>query len=163
MIVGGEAIRDEILEQLRARGFVFKYMVHEPTPTSQDSARVRGTKIEQGVKALILRGRNSGKNYQFNLPSHLKLDMKAVAEIVQEKCDFEDPKVIFERFGLVIGGVPPFGHLFGIECFFDEGIALSEQSAFNCGLTTESIVMGTKDLIDLVKPKMARFCLRVSI
>lgn len=154
---GGENIRNEIIHQLHKRKMDFDHKVHEATPTSEDSAKVRGTKMEEGVKALILRGKNTKKNYQFNIPSNLKVDMKAVADLVGEKCEFEDPAVILERFGLQIGGVPPFGNLLNIENFYDEQIAVQEKAAFNCGLLTESIVMKAKDLVALVDPKMGKF------
>ncbi len=154
---GGENIRGEIIRLLKDKDMEYKHLVHEATPTSEDSARVRGTKLEEGVKSILLKGKNSKKNYQFNIPSHLKLDMKAVAEAVGEKCEFEDPAVIEERFGLIIGGVPPFGTLLNLETFFDEEIKKGAQVAFNCGLRTESIVMNTKDLIQLVDPKWGCF------
>ena len=154
---GGENIRNEIIRLLRADEVDFQHMVHEPTPTSEDSARVRQSQIEEGIKALILRGKNSKKNYQFNIPSHLKLDMKAVAELTGEKCEFEDPEVIKERFGLIIGGVPPFGSLLNLETFYDERIRDYARAAFNCGLQTESIVMKSADLIQQVQPKFGRF------
>jgi nondiscriminating aspartyl-tRNA synthetase len=154
---GAENIRNEIVRLLKEHDMSFEHKIHEPTPTSEDSARVRGTALEEGVKALILRGKQSKKNYQFNLPAHLKVDMKRVAELVQEKCEFEDPAVIQERFGLVIGGVPPFGSLLNLETFYDDQISLNPRVAFNCGMQTESIVMNTADLITLVEPKVARF------
>lgn len=154
---GGENLRNEIIHQLHARKIDFDHRVHEPTPTSEDSARVRQIKMEEGVKALILRGKSSKKNYQFNIPAHLKIDMKAVAEAVGEKCEFEDPAVILERFGLQIGGIPPFGNLLNLETFYDEQIAKQERAAFNCGLTTESIIMKSKDLLSLIDPKLGRF------
>lgn len=154
---GGENIRNEIIHQLHEKKIDFDHRVHEPTPTSEDSARVRQIKMEEGVKALILRGKTTKKNYQFNIPSHLKVDMKAVAEIVGEKCEFEDPTVIQERFGLQIGGVPPFGNLLNLDNYYDEEIAKQERAAFNCGLTTESIIMKSKDLLALVEPKLGRF------
>ena len=156
---GGENIRGEIIRLINVKHYGYVYLVHEATPTSEDSARVRGTKPEEGVKAIILRGKNSKKNYQFNLPGHAKLDMKAVATIVGEKCEFEDPLVIKERFGLEIGGVPPFGNLFNIDTYYDESILSNVQSAFNCGLKTESIIMSAKDLIDLAQPKIGRFAI----
>jgi nondiscriminating aspartyl-tRNA synthetase len=154
---GGENIRNEIIHLLKDRDMPFKHLVHEPTPTSEDSARVRGTKMEEGVKSLIVRGKNSKKNYQFNIPSHLKLDMKAVAECVGEKCEFEDPEVIRERYGLIIGGVPPCGQLLNMDTFFDESIKKLHTVAFNCGLPSESIVMQGKDLITIVQPKFGQF------
>ncbi len=155
---GGENIRNEIIHLLRKNDMEFKHITHETTPTSEDSARVRGTKLEEGVKSLILRGKNSKKNYQFNIPSHLKLDTKAVAEVVGEKCEFEDPEVIKERFGLIIGGVPPFGPLLNLETFFDNSLQNLEQVAFNCGMPTESLIMKGKDLITLVQPQFGSFC-----
>jgi len=154
---GGESVRNEIIRLLKHHDLPYNHLVHEETPTSEDSARVRGTRMEEGVKSIILRGKNSKKNYHFNLPSHLKLDMKVVTEQTGEKCDFESPEIIKERFGLIIGGVPPFGNLLNLETFFDEKIAQLETVAFNCGLRTESIVMKGKDLIALVQPKFGRF------
>lgn len=154
---GGENIRNEIIHLLKEHDMPFDHLIHEATPTSEDSARVRGVRLEEGIKALILRGKNTKKNYQFNIPSHLKLDMKAACEAVGEKCEFENPEVIKERFGLQIGGIPPFGSLLNLETFFDEGILESEHIHFNCGLLTESITMRAEDLVKLVQPKMGKF------
>ncbi|EFB41023.1 aspartate--tRNA(Asn) ligase [Parachlamydia acanthamoebae] len=154
---GEESIRNEIIRLIKQADLAFQHVQHEVTPTSEDSARVRGTKLEEGVKSIIVKGKSSKKNYQLNIPSHLKLDMKAVAELVGEKCEFEDPVVIKERFGLIIGGVPPFGNLLNVDTFYDEKLKEAERVAFNCGLTTESIIMQGKDLLSLVQPKMGRF------
>jgi nondiscriminating aspartyl-tRNA synthetase len=154
---GGENIKGEIIHLLKEHEMQFEHLTHIETPTSEDSARVRGTRLEEGVKSIILKGKNSKRNYHVNIPSHLKLDMKAIAEAVGEKCEFEDPEIIQERFGLLIGGVPPFGQLLNLETFFDEKIAQNEKVAFNCGLRTESIIMKSKDLIALVQPKLGSF------
>lgn len=157
LFFGSENIRNEIIRLIKHHEMEFQHVTHEATPTSEDSARVRGTLLEEGVKSLILRGKNSKKNYHINIPSHLKLDMKAVAEAVGEKCEFEDPEIIKERFGLIIGGVPPFGPLLNLDTFFDEKVPAYERSAFNCGMLTESIIMKSKDLMALVQPKVGRF------
>ena len=75
--------------------------------------------------------------------------MKAVAEAVGEKCEFEDPAVIKERFRPHIGGVPPFGNLLNLDNYFDEQSYKTEQAAFNCGLSTESIIINSKELLSL--------------
>lgn len=154
---GAENIRNEIIHQLRSKNIEFEHKTHEPTPTSEDSARVRGIKMEEGIKALILKGKNSKKNYQFNIPAHLKVDMKAVAQIVGEKCEFENPAIILERFGLQVGGVPPFGNLLNLDNYFDEDIFSEPNAAFNCGLATESIIMQSKDLLQIADPKLGKF------
>jgi nondiscriminating aspartyl-tRNA synthetase len=154
---GEQGVRNEIMRLLKKGEFEFRHVVHEAAPTSEDSARVRGTKLEEGVKSIILRGKSSKKNYHFNIPANLKLDMKAVAEAAGEKCEFEEPENIMKRFGLPTGGVPPFGNLIDLPTFFDSRITDNEFSAFNCGLQSESVVMKSKDLVTLVQPKIGVF------
>lgn len=157
LFFGSENIRNEIIRLIKQFEMQFEHLKHEPTPTSEDSARVRGTRPEEGVKALILRGKQTKKNYQLNIPSHLKLDMKAVADVVGEKCEFEDPTIILERFGIAVGGIPPFGQLLNLDTYFDERISKCPRAAFNCGMQTESIIMKTDDLVKLVQPKIGNF------
>lgn len=157
MFFGEENIRNEIIRQLKDQNIPFTHLEHEKASTSEDSARVRKTALDTGIKALILKGKSSKKNYQFNIPGHLKLDMSAVKQIVGEKCEFENPERIKERFGLQIGGVPPFGHLLNIENYYDEKIEKQGEISFNCGFKTESIVMKAKDLFTLVDPKIGSF------
>ncbi len=154
---GGENIRNEIIRLMKHQEIEFNHMIHNATPTSEDSANERNTSIEEGVKALILRGKTTKKNYQFNIPSHLKLDMKDVANAVGEKCEFESPEAILERYGLIIGGIPPYGSLLNLDTYFDNQIKEQARAAFNCGLQTESIVMTTADLIKTVQPKFGNF------
>jgi nondiscriminating aspartyl-tRNA synthetase len=154
---GAENIRNEIIRLCHKHNFSIDHAKHEPTPTSEDSARVRNTKMEEGIKALILRGKCSKKNFQFNIPAHLKLDMKAASEIVGEKCEFEEPAVILERFGIIVGGVPPFGNLLNLDNYFDESLKKEQRAAFNCGFPTESIIMSSKDLFAIAEPKWGHF------
>ena len=154
---GAENIRNEIVRQLKKDEFEFQHIVHESTPTSADSARVRGTLMEEGVKAIILRGKTTKKNFQVNVPSHLKLDMKEVAMAIGEKCEFEDIEAIKTRFGLDVGGVPPFGNLLNLETWFDERVFQNPRVAFNCGMPTESLVMSSADLKKLTEAKVGRF------
>lgn len=157
MFFGQESVRNEIMRLLKDQEIPFQHFVHEETPTSEDAARVRGTSITTGVKALILRTKTSKKNVQVNIPAHLKVDMKAVADVVGEKCEFESPEVILERFGLKIGGIPPFGNLLNIPVYFDVRISEHATCNFNCGLLTESIEMQTADLVMLVHPEIGAF------
>lgn len=158
IVFGGENIRNEIIRLLNSRDLTFDHITHDETPVSSEgAAEARGFALEDGVKALIVRGKKTKKNYQINIPAHLKADMKAVAAAVGEKCEFEDPAVIEERYGLVIGSVPPFGPMMNLETFIDEGILKRPKSAFNCGLRTESIVMSPQDLIAIVDAKTGIF------
>ena len=157
LFFGEENLRNEIFRLLKEKELPFTSLQHQETLNCEQSANLRNTAITEGMKSIIVKGKTTKKNYQFNLAAHLKLDMKAVASLVGEKCEFEAPEVIKERFGLSLGAVPPFGFLLRLETFFDESILQGEKAAFNCGKTTESIVMKASDLVSLIDPKIARF------
>lgn len=152
---GGENIRNEILRLIRAQGYSYKHIEHPETLTSEEAAKVRNTSLDSGIKALILRGKKTQKNYLFCIPANGKLNMKKVQELTQEKCEFEKKEVILERFGLSVGAIPPFGNLLNFDTFFDESIQDLPEIAFNCGLTTESICMLPKDLLSVVHPTLS--------
>lgn len=147
-IKSGRDMVKAIRQVLDSRGADYDYQIHEETPTSKDSARVRGTRESEGVKAIILKGKSTGKNYMLNIPGDKKIDFKAIESEVNEKVEMEKPEVIEQRFGLLIGGIAPFGNLLGIKNFFDKSVLNEKRSAFNCGLKTESIIMNSNDLID---------------
>ncbi|MBN1916105.1 aspartate--tRNA(Asn) ligase [Candidatus Dojkabacteria bacterium] len=156
-VLGGEKMVEAIKQRLTKEGREFKHLIHEPTPTSEDSSKIRGTKMEEGIKAIILKGKKTEENYMVCIPSHMKIDMKAIAEQTGEQLEFERPEKIKESFGLMIGGVPPFGNLLGIQTYFDKKILDEERAVFNAGLQTDSIIMKSKDLIETADPTLGDF------
>jgi nondiscriminating aspartyl-tRNA synthetase len=144
---GMENIRNEIIRLLKANAMSYDFGTEFSTQAL-------------GIKALILRGKQSKKNYQFNLPVSAKIDMKKVAELVQEKCEFEDAAVIKERFGLEVGGIPPLGQLLNLETFYDESLQSAGLVSFHCGLVSERIEMQAAELLQLAAPQFAAFALR---
>lgn len=147
--VNGEVLSKRIRNMLEEKGIKFEYQKHEPVRTSEEAAAVRGTKLEEGIKALILRGKQSGKNIMFCLPATEKIDMNKLKEIEGEGFEFEKPEVILEKYGIEVGGVPPFGFLFGLKTYYSKLIK-QDVSNFNSGTRTDSITLKTSDLLDLV-------------
>lgn len=145
---------DLIVQKIRGildkNNIAYKYLEHEPTPTSEDAARVRGTKLEQGAKAMILKASKSNANFMVVLPGNLKLDVKKIRTYVGEEIIFESPDVIFEKYGLAIGGVPPFGNILGIEVLIDIKLFDNDEISFNCGKKTSSIIMKSSDYRKIV-------------
>lgn len=154
---GGEELRDAIVAMLKEREIKFEHTQHEETPTSEDSARVRGVPLSQGAKALILVGKQTGTNVMVVIPGDKKANFKAVEALVGEKLEMEKPDKIQQKFGLQIGGVPPFGNLIGLQVYMDNVTANQETVDFNCGLRTESISMSAKDLAELTEATLGGF------
>lgn len=136
---------EKTIHFLETKGTKFETLEHEPTPTSEDSAKVRNMPIEQGIKALIVRGKKTKKNWMIGIPAHLKLDTKAIKSVVGEDIEFEKPDVIKEKYGLVIGGVPPVGEPFGLKTYWDEGIFKNETVSFNAGSQIISVIISSEE------------------
>lgn len=149
----GNQVAEQIQALLNSKGISYRFMEHDPTPTSEDSARVRGNPIYEGAKAIIIRTSKTHKNYMVVLPGDKRIDKKKLKPIIKEDFSFEKPEVIREKFGLIIGGVPPFGFLLGIETIYDTQILNNENVSFNCGTQTKSIDMKVADFKKSVEGK----------
>ncbi len=152
----GEQIATQIRSHLDNLGIEYKFLEHEPTPTSEDSSRVRGTPLNEGAKALILRT-SKGINVMAVLSGDKKIDSKKLKAILNDSFSFENPEVILERYGLIIGGVPPFGALLGIISYYDNSILNNQNVSFNCGTKTKSIDMKVEDFVKAVEGSWADF------
>jgi len=137
---------------------------HLPVKTSEEAANVRtGYNLNQGAKALILRIKKSGgEKYfaQFVVPGNEKFNSKLISKIVSAKnIRFATIEEITEiTDGIKIGGIPPFGNLFGLPVFVDKSLLDDEKIIFNAGDRSFSIGMKTKDYINIVKPIIETLC-----
>lgn len=153
---GGEAIRNEILNLLKAKNIPFEHIVHKET-AHHNVAKEIGVNIQEGIKCLIVRGKKSHTHYLVCVLGHQKVDMKALSVLVSENCEFEKIEKIKEQFGLDVGGIPPFSFLLGIKAFFNQSIQSCQEVIFSCGLRNESIRMKLEDLLPLLHPHFASF------
>ncbi|HUG91123.1 MAG TPA: YbaK/EbsC family protein [Planctomycetaceae bacterium] len=142
----------QIRDLLAAHGASFREVHHEPTRTSEDSARARGEDLRTGGKALLMKG--DGEYRLFVLPADRKVDSSAIRrELGLRKLRFATPAELAELTGLVPGSVPPFGRpVLPFELFVDSGIPGNERIAFNAGSLTDSIILATADYLRVARP-----------
>ena len=151
----------DVLERIRAylreQSVPFRELHHEPTRTSEDSARVRGEPIEIGGKALLLKVDDDF--HLFVLSAALRVDSRAIRErLGARRSRFATPEELLERTGLVPGSVPPFGRpILPFDVYVDESIARNERIAFNAGSLTDSAFMATSDYLRIARPEVFRF------
>ena len=148
------AIRD----LLGSHAIAFREVHHEPTFTSEDSARARGEDLRVGGKALLIKG--DGEYRLFVLPADRKVDSSAIrSELKLRKLRFANRDELDELTGLVPGSVPPFGRpILPFELFVDAGIRENERIAFNAGSLTDSIILAVDDYLSVAQPcKVFRF------
>lgn len=143
---------DEIRQWLDEGGIAYRTVHHEPTLTSEESARARGEDVRIGGKALLVK---TGDIFRlFVLSAALKLDSDAVrTHFGVRKIRFADRQELLDLTGLVPGSVPPFGRpILPFDLFVDESIRLNERIAFNAGSLTDSIIMATTDYLRVAEP-----------
>jgi prolyl-tRNA editing enzyme YbaK/EbsC (Cys-tRNA(Pro) deacylase) len=152
------SILEAIRQLLGAGGAEFRELEHEPTPTSEDSARVRGEPLSVGAKALLLKTDDAFG--LFVLPADRKLDSAAIkAALNAKKSRFATPDELLALTGLVPGCVPPFGQpILPFELWADIHVGTSHgRVAFNAGSLTHSIIMSTSDWERIAKPRRLSF------
>jgi nondiscriminating aspartyl-tRNA synthetase len=76
---------------------------------------------------------------------------------VGEKVEFEKPEVILEKYGIKVGGVPPFGGILGMKLFMDETVATNPEVSFNAGMQTCSITMKGSDLAEVTEAEIGKY------
>jgi prolyl-tRNA editing enzyme YbaK/EbsC (Cys-tRNA(Pro) deacylase) len=150
-------VHERIVSFLRACGVSFRELHHEPTRTSEESARVRGEELKNGGKAMLLK---VGSQFMlFVLSAARKLDSSMVkARFKVKRLRFATEEELMELTGLVPGSVPPFGRpIFDFDLFVDDSIMKNERIAFNAGSLTDSIIMDVNDYSSVIRAVVFHF------
>ncbi len=157
----GKELFEKIKRLLDENKVDYTLFEHEHVHTSEDAAKVRGTKIEQAAKAIIIRTK-SGKLAQFVLGGNKKIDLKIIKkEILHEKnVSLANPEEVLQATSCTIGSVPPFARLFKepMTQYFDQDLLeTQEEIVFSAGTHNDSIKMRTKDFIRINQPIIEEF------
>jgi prolyl-tRNA editing enzyme YbaK/EbsC (Cys-tRNA(Pro) deacylase) len=150
-------ILDRIREWLRGEHVEFCEIHHEPTRTSEESAKARGEDLRVGGKALLIKVDEDFR--LFVLSADRKLDSSAIKKrFSARKTRFATAEELAGMTGLIPGSVPPFGApILPFPLYVDPSVFTNEQIAFNAGSLTDSIVMQVSDYRRLAAPEVFEF------
>ena len=141
---------EQIKQLLTEHSADYEVMHHQPVYTSEEAARVRGTSLSSGAKALICKC--DAEMILFVMPANKRLASKAVRrEFGWRKMRFATPE---ELTGLIPGSIPPFGRLFGLPTYCDVGLAENERINFNAGAHAISINLLYSDYVRIELPRL---------
>lgn len=146
-----------IVRLLNDYGVPFRAVHHEPTRTSEESAKARGEDVRIGGKALLVK---TGDDFRlFVLSAALKLDADAVKQrFGVKKIRFATPDELMQLTDLVPGSVPPFGRpILPFDLFVDESILANEKIAFNAGSLTDSLILAVPDYMRVANATVFKF------
>lgn len=143
----------EIIEKLNKLKIKYQKYEHDPVFTSEDSARVRGTSIHQGAKALVLQA-DKGL-ILLVMPADLKADLEKVKKLGGfDKLIMASKDTVKAKTGLEVGSVPPFGSLIGLKTYLDSRLSDNSEIAFNAGRHDRSIKMRYEDFVLIENPSI---------
>jgi Ala-tRNA(Pro) deacylase len=148
---------NKIRALLAAHSIPFREAHHEPTRTSEESARARGEELRVGGKALLIKVDDIFR--LFVLSADRKLDSGAIKRhFAAKKTRFATPDELLEMTGLVPGSVPPFGEpILPFPLYVDPSVFENERIAFNAGSLTDSMILAVSDYRQLVNPGIFAF------
>lgn len=141
-----------IREMLDRNAVQYRAIHHEPTHTSEESARARGESTRIGGKALLVKTEEAFR--LFVMSAALRMDNTAVRRHFGVKhARFATAAELKELTGLTPGSVPPFGRpILPFDLYLDESIPANDRIAFNAGSLTDSIIMKVADYLRLAHP-----------
>ena len=146
-----------ILDLLNRHNAWYETFEHNEVRTSQEAAKIRpGYNLNQGAKALILKFKKDGSSnfVMFVMQGGDKLDNKRAKQLVNSSnLTFASEEEVFNLTqGVKVGGVPPFGNLWGLKIYADTKVFTNEKIVFNAGDRCFSVAMYSKDYRDIVNP-----------
>lgn len=137
---------EKIKELLNSKKIEYKISEHEPTPTSEDAARIRGVPLESGAKALVVKAGEKFLICVLSASKRLSID-KLCTLLKVKKIRFASKEELIQLTGLVPGSIPPIGQIFNLPTLVDHSIKEQEIINFNAGSLTTSITMKSKDYL----------------
>ena len=149
------SVYEKIIKLLEKREIEFQKYEHESVFTSEESAKVRGTTVHQGAKALVLQ---ADKEFiLLVLPADLKADLNRFKEILKfKKLAMASKESVEAKTGLEVGSIPPFGSLLGMKTYLDVRLSDNDEIAFNVGRHNKSVKMKYSDFVKVENPVLVK-------
>ena len=130
---------------------------HSTAYTAQEiaaAAHIPGKELAKTVMVKI-----DGNMAMAVLPASYKVDFDLLKEAAgADKVELATEQEFKDMFPeCEVGGMPPFGNLWGMEVYVAKSLAEDEEIAFNAGSHTELIKLAYKDFERLVEPKVMKY------
>jgi Ala-tRNA(Pro) deacylase len=157
-------IHKQLCDLLDRDGANYRVIEHELEGRTEMIARIRGNRIEQSIKSIVVQVRLNRKENIYclaNVPGDCRIDFDGI------KHHFHADSVAFasrdkaqELTGCVIGAIPPFSFNDQLQVLADPLIQENDEVVFNAGRLDRSVFMKLNDYIRIAKPQLAKIAIR---
>ena len=157
-------IHERLRSLLDREGATYRVIEHEPEGRTESIARIRGNRIEQSIKSIVVQVRLSRRENIYclaNVPGDCRIDFEGIQrQFGADSVAFASRERAQELTGCVIGAIPPFSFNDQLQVLADPLIQDNEEVVFNAGRLDRSIFMKLDDYIRIAKPQITQIALR---
>ncbi|HVN16040.1 MAG TPA: YbaK/EbsC family protein [Anaerolineales bacterium] len=157
-------IHEQLCALLDREGATYRVIEHEAEGRTELIAKIRGNRIEQSIKSIVLQVRVSKKENVYclaNVPGDCRIDFDGVKRHFNaDSAAFAAREKAQELTGCVIGAIPPFSFSDQLQVLADPLITENEEVVFNAGRLDRSIFMKLDDYLRIAKPQLTKIVLR---
>src|ERR1044072_3634659 len=159
-------IHQQLCDLLDREGAVYRVIEHEPEGHTEVIAKIRGNRIEQSIKSIVVQVRLTKKENVYalaNVPGDCRIDFNGIKKYFNaDSVAFASREKAQELTGCVIGAIPPFSFNDQLQVLVDPLIQENEEVVFNAGRLDRSIFMKMDDYLRIAKPQLVKIALRGS-
>jgi len=147
---------ERLKQFLDANAVKYVTVKHSPAYTAQEVAALAHVSGKEWAKTVMVK--LDGKMAMAVVPASCRV----IFDLLKDAAGARAAELATEQEfrdlcpGCEVGAMPPFGNLFGMDVYVDEGLAADPEIAFNAGSHTEMVRLPFADFVRLVKPKVVR-------
>jgi Ala-tRNA(Pro) deacylase len=151
-------VHERLRSLLEREGATYRIIEHEPEGRTEVIAKIRGNRIEQSIKSMVLQVRLTRRENIYclaNIPGDCRVDFDGVKKYFNaDSVAFAKREKAEELTGCVIGAIPPFSFSDQLQLLADPLIQENDEVVFNAGRLDRSIMMTLSDYLRIAKPTL---------
>lgn len=159
----GNDIHTQLCDLLDREGATYRVVEHEPQGRTELIAKIRGNRIEQSIKSIVIQVRRKKENMYClaNVPGDCRIDFNEIKHyFAADSVAFASRGKAQELTGCVLGAIPPFSFSDELLVLADPLIQENEEVVFNAGRLDRSIFMKLDDYLRIAKPQLVKIASR---
>jgi Ala-tRNA(Pro) deacylase len=157
-------IHSQLCALLDREGAVYRVVEHEPEGRTELIAAIRGNRLEQAIKSMVVQVRLTRKDNRYclaNVPGRRRVDLEAIrAHFSALSAAVAHRERAESLTGCTIGAIPPFSFNDALTVVADPLVRENEEVVFNAGRLDRSIFMRSADYVRVARPQLISISLQ---
>jgi Ala-tRNA(Pro) deacylase len=150
---------ERLVALLDSRRVAYRVLRHVAEGRSDRIAAIRGNRLEQGAKAMVVRlktGDGDSSHCLAVLPGDRRIDLGRLGATCEARSARLAPLDVAEELtGCVAGAIPPFSFSEALPLIVDPALLENEEIVFNAGRLDRSIRLSTRTYVEVAAPRIA--------